>query len=116
MRKFKLIDKSLLSIESEKGRLSVFGLALPLFFEAIAVHLVGMLQTMLSARYEGGFFVTPFSIANQVIGLLTMLINFITVGMGIILSINIGRNRVDDCKRIIGTAGVSTLIFSVLWR
>lgn len=113
MRKFKLIDKSLLSIENEKGRLSVFGLAFPLFFEAIAVHLVGMLQSMLSARYEGGFFVTPFSIANQVLGMMSTIVALVAVGMGIILSINIGRQKVDDCKRIIGTAGISALVFSI---
>ncbi len=108
MKKLRLIDKSLLYIDTEKGRLSLFGLAFPLFIESITVHLIAMLQSVLSARYEGGFFVTPFSVANQIMGMAYTIITLVPIGVAIILSINLGRQRYDDCKTIIGTGIIAS--------
>jgi Na+-driven multidrug efflux pump len=113
-KRLKFFDKSLLSIETDKGRLSLFGLAFPLFVEAITVHLINILQSVLSARYEGGFFVTPISVASQVMGMMGSIIALVSIGVSIILSINLGRKRYDDCKTIIGTGIIASILFSLV--
>ena len=98
----KFIDKDLLSVGEGKNKLSVFSLALPIFFESIGVHLIGLVQSAMSAHYEGGFFVTVTAIPSTILSLFLNVIAMITTGMSIILSITLGRGQNSNCKKIIG--------------
>ena len=102
MRKF--IDKSLLFIDTENGKLKLFSLAVPIFFDAISLHFIGLIQTMMASRYLGGFFVTPISVSNSLLSILQQIVALACTGLSILLSIQLGKKRHDNCKKIIGTA------------
>ncbi len=109
----KFIDKDLLSVGEGKNKLSVFSLALPIFFESIGVHLIGLVQSAMSAHYEGGFFVTVTAIPSTILSLFLNVIAMITTGMSIILSITLGRGQNSNCKKIIGNAFIVICILNV---
>ena len=110
----KLIDKDLLYIKSENGDLSLFALAVPLFISLISVHLIGMLQTVLASRYAGGFFVIPISVSNTLITVVTAILGMVSSGTNILMSISLGKDRKEDCKKLFGTAIISTCFLSII--
>ena len=110
----KLFDKSLLSIGEGDKRLSVFSLAMPIFFENVGVHLIGLIQTSLSSRFLDGFFVTPTGIATSTLSFLATVSGMVITGMNILLSIYLGKNREEDCKKIIGTAFIGFYLFRLM--
>lgn len=109
----KFIDKNLLSVGEGKNKLSVFSLALPIFFESIGVHLIGLVQSAMSAHYAGGFFVTVTAIPSTILSLFLNVIAMITTGMSIILSITLGRQQNANCKKIIGNAFIVICVLNV---
>ena len=114
MKLSKLIDKSLLSIDSEKGKLTLFGLAIPLFFEALGTHFINMITTMMSANFMGGFFVSPTSIVGTITGYLANVCTIVSTGASILISIYLGKRKDADTKSIVGTVIVLDLILSTL--
>ena len=114
IKNFFRIDKSLFTVEDQKGKLALFALTIPIFLENISGHFIGMLQTMMSANFMDGFFVDPSAIASAVSSPLISIASLVTVGMGIILSINLGRRRYEDCKTIIGTAFMVDMLICIL--
>lgn len=110
----RFFNKKYMTVTDETGKLNIFGLAIPLFLENIGVHLVGVVQTMMSSHYAGGFFVIPTSVVTSVMTIYLAIIGMSYGGMSIILSICIGRNKSEDCKSIIGTTLISGVIFAVL--
>ena len=91
----KLFDKSLLSIGEGDRKLSVFSLALPIFFENVGVHLIGLIQTSLSSRFLDGFFVTPTGVATSTLSFLATVSGMVITGMNILLSIYLGKKIYD---------------------
>ena len=108
MKKF--FDKSLLTLGEGRTKLSLFALTIPIFLENVGVQLIGIIQAALSARYAEGFFVTPLNVASSTVGFINNVSAMIPTGMAIILSIYLGKQREDDCKKIIGTALFSLMI------
>ena len=115
IKKFFTIDKKLFSLDDGISKLSLFALAIPLFLEAMSVHFVGMIQTMLSSNFMDGYFVTITSIVGSVFTPFSLIASMVSVGMAIILSINLGRKRYDECKKIIGTAICADMFFCVVF-
>lgn len=115
IKKFFTIDKKLFSLDDGISKLSLFALAIPLFLEAISVHFVGMIQTMLSSNFLDGYFVSITSIVGSVVTPFATIASMVSVGMAIILSINLGRKRYDDCKKIIGTAIYADMLICVVF-
>jgi len=105
----KLIKKEYLSIQDGDVKLSIFALALPMFFDSICSHLIAMVQTILSSRYEDGFFVIALSVPTTVLSVFTTLAGLFSTGIGILLSVYLGRKDNELCKKII----CSTLICGV---
>ncbi len=112
--KGKFFDKNLMSIGEGATKLSVFSLALPIFFENVGVSLIGLIQTSLSSRFMDGFFVTPTGVANSTTSLLNTISSLVVTGMSILLSIYLGKKRDEDCKKIIGTAFIGYYLFRFL--
>lgn len=102
MRKF--FDKDLLTLGDGAMKLSLFALTLPLFFESVSGHLIGVVQTMMSSRYHGGVFVIPVSVAGSVYNLLNILLSIISTGLSIVLSIELGKKNEQNCKNLVGNA------------
>ena len=115
IKNFFKIDKSLFTIDDGFNKLNLFALSIPLFIQSIGSHFIGVVQTMMSSNFMEGFFVSPTSIANSVVSPFATIAAIITVGLGIILSINLGRKRYDDCKVIIGTAFIADMVICIIF-
>lgn len=115
IKNFFKIDKSLFKINDGTKALSLFALAIPLFIENISVHFIQMIQTMMSSNFMGGFFVSASSIVNTVTSPFVLIASMVTTGTGIILSINLGRKKYEDCKTIIGTAIFADFVICALF-
>jgi Na+-driven multidrug efflux pump len=68
----------------------------------------------MSANFMDGFFVSPIGVVNSVIGPFVVVANIITIGLGIVLSIQLGKNNYENCKSIIGTALITDTIVRVV--
>lgn len=103
----RFLDKELLYVQSESGKLSLFALALPLFVTYISEHLIGLLQTMLASRYEEGFFVIPISIASSPATCISCILGMISSGNSILLSIALGKGDKKKGKELYGSAFIA---------
>lgn len=113
-KRFKFFDKNLMSIKTDKGKLSIFALALPIFFEAVASIFMGLIQSVMASRYQGGFLIIPMNIANSVMSFFESF-NFITTfGISILLSAYIGKGDKEAQKRAIGNAIILNVVFSMV--
>ncbi len=110
----KFIDKDLLSVKNGTQTLSIIALALPIFLENISVHLIGLIQTSMSSHFMDGFFVYAFAIPNTVFGPVATLTTLVTTGMGILLSIYLGKGKHRDCADIIGTSYILNIIVNAI--
>lgn len=108
----KFFDKNLMSIKTEKGKLSIFSLALPIFFEAVASIFMGLIQSVMASRYEGGFLIIPMNIANSVMSFFESFTFVTTLGISILLSACIGKGDRKAQKNAIGNAIILNFIIS----
>jgi len=115
IKNFFKIDKSLFKIDDGTSVLSLFALAIPLFIETISVHFIQMIQTMMSSNFMDGFFVSATSIVGSVTSPFIQIASMVSVGTGIILSINLGRKKYEDCKTIVGTAIFADLVICAVF-
>lgn len=110
----KFFDKNLMSINTDKGKLSIFALALPIFFESVASIFMGLIQSVMASRYQGGFLIIPMNIANSVMSFFESF-NFVTtLGISILLSAYIGKGDKEAQKRAIGNAIILNVVFSMV--
>ncbi len=110
----KFIDKDLLSVKNGNQKLSIIALAIPIFFECIGTHLIGLIQTSMSSRFMDGFFIDAFNVPNTALAPLGTLVSLVTTGLGILLSIYLGKSKEKDCADIIGTAYILIGIVAVI--
>lgn len=111
----RFFDKSLLSVTDPNGtKLNLIWLAIPIFFENACTNLIGLLQTSMASYYENGYFVLVTSVPNQLLNLIISLLAMVPTGLSILLSIQLGQNKTEKSKRLIGAALYSILILSVV--
>ena len=110
----RFFNKKYLTVEDGKGKLNIFALTIPLFLENIGVHLIGVVQTMMSSHYADGLFVIPTSVSNSVMSMYQTIVAMLITGMSVVLSICIGRKKSDDCKSIIGTTFIAGTVFAII--
>lgn len=108
----KWIDRELLSVETAEGKLSLFQLALPIFLNSISALLISFVQTIAARKYSGGFLVIPITIAATGFSFLQTVVMLVSTGTAILLSAYLGRKAYDDCKKIVGTSLLLSLIFA----
>jgi Na+-driven multidrug efflux pump len=109
----KFLNKDLMVLQTPTVKLTIFGLAIPLFFESIGAQIIAMIQTMLSSNFMDGFFVSPMSIALSASAPITSLSQSVTMGLSVVLSINLGRGKDKDSAKIIGSAMYANVLFSI---
>lgn len=110
----KFLDKELLFVQTKNDKLSLFALALPLFVTYVSEHLIGMLQTVLASRYEGGFFVIPISIVGSPMGFIGCILGMISSGNNILLSIALGKGDKKESKGLFGAALIAVTALSLV--
>ncbi len=109
----KLLNKDLMVLQTPTVKLTIFGLAIPLFFESIGAQIIAMIQTMLSSNFMDGFFVSPMSIALSASAPITSLSQLVTMGLSVVLSINLGRDKEKDSAKIISSAMYANVLFTI---
>ncbi len=110
----KWFDKSLLKVGDGENELSLFALTFPIFMGQVSSHLNAIVQTAMCSRYAGGLFVIPVSIVGSVFNVLNQVAALVAIGVAIVLSIYLGRKDHETCKKIAGTAVISSLALTLL--
>lgn len=107
--KTKFIDKNLLTINDKSGKVSLFGLAVPFFLESVFISLLGVVNTVILARFNEEY-VSAITVAGQLISFFITVFGIITTGLSITLSLNLGKGDGEKGKKLIGVSLVFTLI------
>ena len=97
----KLFDRSVLQIHDEFGSVSLPKLMIPQFFELLFVQLLGTVNTMMLSHFSETA-VAAVGVANQVIGMLVILLGMIKVGATIFVSISFGASRKEAAYNAAG--------------
>ncbi len=108
----KLYDPSISTLESNGQRLSIFSLATPVFLQHVSVGLLGTINTILLSGYNQDA-VGAIGVANQVSGLISVILMISITGMRIIFGVELGRNNTKEAASISGTAFWAALISSI---
>lgn len=110
----RFINKDLLSIDTDNGKLSLFKLAFPLFFASVSGMLMSFISTIVARNYADGFFVIPLSIASTGISFITTVASMVSAGASVLLSAYIGGGKREDVKKIIGTSLILSVILAIV--
>ena len=103
------------TVINDKGKhISVYSLALPLFFESIFLLLYGTVNTLMLSGYSPEA-VSATSVAQQIIGIFTVILNMITKGSVILISINLGSKNIKKAADITGSGCFLTVIISLMF-
>ena len=97
----KLLDRDILRIDDEVGSVSLIGLMIPQLFELLFVQLLGTVNTVMLSRFSETA-VAAVGVANQVIGMLVILMGMFKVGATIFVSISFGASRRDAAYNAAG--------------
>ena len=81
---------------------NLYKLAIPIFIELLFMMLLGTVDTIMLSRFDDNA-VGAVSNANTVINFLTVLINVVSVGIGVVISNYLGARNEDFAKRAIST-------------
>ena len=106
-----LFDKSLLTLNDSSGRLNIFSLAVPLFFQQVFTILLGTVNTVALTKVSEDA-VTAVNVASMLIDVPVTLTNMITSGTLVILSLTLGAGKKDDVGKIYVTSIISMAVFS----
>lgn len=81
---------------------NLYKLAVPIFIELLFMMLLGTIDTIMLSRYNDNA-VGAVSNANTVINFLTVLINVVSVGIGVVISNYLGAKNEEFAKKSIST-------------
>lgn len=105
-----MIYNKKISTFAENGKkITLFSLALPLFFENIFVLMYGTVNTYLLSGYSD-IAVSATSVSNELISVVSVLINMVVSGTVIVSSFAIGSNNTERAGSICFT-GISIVLF-----
>ena len=110
----KLYDKSLSTLYENDRKLTIFSLAFPLFLERVSTGLISTTNTVLLSGY-GQDAVTATGIVGQVTGLMDHFLIIPTIGLRVILGLELGRKNRDTAVKTMGTAFWMVLLSSLLF-
>ena len=88
----KLYDKSLSTLYENYRKLTLFSLAFPLFLERVSTGLISTTNTLLLSGYSQDA-VTATGIVGQVTGLMDHFLIIPTIGLRVILGLELGRKN-----------------------
>lgn len=107
----KLIDHSVFTIENSSGRLSLISLSIPLFFQNVFNVLLGTVNTLMLTKVSDDA-VTAVNVANTVIDIPITILNMVTNGTLIIISLFLGAAKRKEADKVITTGLAATALFS----
>ena len=108
----RVFDKTIFTLEDSSGRLNLFALAMPLFFQQVFSNLLGTVGAVALTKVSEDA-VTAVNVSNMLINVPTMMTYMITSGTLIILSLSLGAGEKDTVGRIFVTAVISSTALSL---
>ncbi len=108
----------------EEKNLSLYKIAIPIFFEIMLFMLLGVADTLMLSRYGTSevsqIAVDSVAMSNQIIGNVNILFSFISAGTAVLIAQNIGAKNFTEVKRVtVVSLAINLLVgitFSVLMR
>jgi putative MATE family efflux protein len=113
IRKFLSYDKSLNIYDSPSGRLSLFGLAVPLLLESVLRMSLNTVNILILARYSDTA-AAATSAATQVINMVAIFYTVITTGVSIVISQNLGAGRLQKAGQAASLSLILCSLISIL--
>lgn len=112
-----IYDKKVSTFVEKGKKITLFSLAIPLFFEYIFALLYGTANTLLLSGYSD-LAVSATSVTNEILGVVTVLINMVVTGTVIVSSVSLGANDTNRAGGICFTGlgmvlGIS-IVFGVI--
>lgn len=108
MKKYKLYDKALFTVDSSLGRITLFSLWIPILFETVMNQLQGTVNTAVLSGYSETS-VSAVGSVNTVFSVLLLLGTVLATGATVVVGNLIGGEKIREA----GEASVSALFFGV---
>ena len=109
----KLFDKSLLTIQDKNGKLNMFALMLPIFFQTIVNNLLSSINTAILSNYDS-VIITAMNASTRITSTESALSYFGSAGLAIVLAHALGRNDKDVAENVTTNAICANLILSLV--
>lgn len=117
MNRKKLFDKSLFTVTSSVGTISLFALMLPILFELVMNHLQGTVNTAVLSDYSEAA-VSAVGSVNTVFNVILLVGSVLATGATVVVSNFIGEERIGDAEEASFTAltvsGIAAVIVTPL--
>ncbi len=107
--KFKLFDKSLITLQDKNGKLNLFALMLPVFLQCIINNMLGSINTAILSNYDSTI-ITAMNASNRIISTASYFCVLGSAGLSIVLAHALGR----DDKEIINNIPINAIIANVV--
>ena len=111
-KRFKLYDKSLSSIETPQGTMTLISVFIPFFVEMLLSNSMGTVNTLVLSHYSDEA-VAAVGAANQLIGMIFTFYTVISSGAGIFISHRLGAKREDAASDAAFTSIFFSLVLSL---
>ena len=103
MNRKKIFDKSLFTVTSSVGTISLFALMLPILFELVMNHLQGTVNTAVLSDYSEAA-VSAVGSVNTVFNVILLVGSVLATGATVVVSNFIGEERIGDAEEASFTA------------
>ena len=111
--KFKLFDKSLITLQDRNGKLNLFALMLPVFLQCIVNNMLGSINTAILSNYDSTI-ITAMNASNRIITTTLYFCILGSAGLSIILAHALGRDDKEVINNISMTAIVCNVVLGVV--
>lgn len=106
-------DFSVLTIHENGKKLTFLSIFIPKLCELLFAKLIGTVNTLMISNYAENA-VGATTSATQIVTISSLLVNIITVGCTIIISIELGRGDREQAARITGTGFITVTAISIM--
>ena len=117
MRKLFHYDKSLLTLETPQGTLSLSKLFLPMFAEMLLLNTMGTINTLMLSHYSDDA-VAAVGAASQLLGMILTFYTIISTGASIVINHNLGagnqKHASDAAFASIVSCGIISLVMGII--
>jgi putative MATE family efflux protein len=97
----------------DKKKLSLYALTWPIFIEIFLHMLMGNADTLMLSQYSDDS-VAAVGVSNQVLSLIIVMFGFVATGTSILVSQNLGANKIETARGVAFVSLSANLIFGFL--
>ena len=108
-----MYNKKVATFNEGDRTVSLFALALPIFFQSLTNRFIGTGNVLVVSNYSE-ILVTVTSVTNQIVNLITEILAAVASGMAIIVSVAFGASQKQEAEKQSGIAAVTAFILAVI--